>query len=180
MFSYLNDVPKRLVFLLFKLITYKYLKLFLEINFFYYFCVMNKKYIYLDDVRTPIDMKWIVVRNYDEFVSMVNEIGLENIELISLDHDLGVTAMEEYYNNTRLNMTLNYDNIVEKTGLDCARWLVDQWMDGKPYVKVLTHSANPVGSMNIVHYINSYCSMNSLPQETERVRIPHSVDDKIY
>ena len=43
-----------------------------------------KHKIYLDDVRTPIDKDWIVVRNYDEFVQKINEIGLENIELISL------------------------------------------------------------------------------------------------
>ena len=40
--------------------------------------------IYLDDVRTPKlepDVgEWIVVRNYDEFVEKVNEIGLENID----------------------------------------------------------------------------------------------------
>jgi len=42
------------------------------------------KKIYLDDVRTPIDKNdWVVVRNYDEFVDKINEIGLENIELIS-------------------------------------------------------------------------------------------------
>ena len=51
--------------------------------------------LYLDDVRTPKDADWKVVRNYDEFVSTVMYIGLENIELISLDHDLGDTAMNE-------------------------------------------------------------------------------------
>ena len=63
---------------------------------------MQKKRIYLDDVRTPISpnntwvdgiQEWTVVRSYEEFVSKVNEIGLNNIELISLDHDLGDTAM---------------------------------------------------------------------------------------
>ena len=49
---------------------------------------MQKKKIYLDDIRTPVDKQWMVVRNYDEFVDKVTEIGLENIELISLDHDL--------------------------------------------------------------------------------------------
>jgi hypothetical protein len=50
--------------------------------------------IYLDDVRTPTGDNWIVVRNYDEFVNKVNEIGLGNIDIISLDHDLGDTAMK--------------------------------------------------------------------------------------
>jgi len=30
---------------------------------------INKKRLYLDDVRTPVDEDWIVVRNYDEFVT---------------------------------------------------------------------------------------------------------------
>ena len=38
--------------------------------------------IYLDDVRTPTGDNWIVVRNYDEFVNKVNEIGLGNIDII--------------------------------------------------------------------------------------------------
>ena len=65
-----------------------------------------KKYIYLDDVRTPVDKDWIVVRNYDEFVNKVTEIGLENIALISLDHDLGDSAMKEWYSNVYHNYKL--------------------------------------------------------------------------
>ena len=43
-----------------------------------------KKRIYLDDVRTPIlKDEWVIVRNYEEFVDKITEIGLENIELIS-------------------------------------------------------------------------------------------------
>ena len=37
---------------------------------------MNKKYIYLDDVRTPHDPRWTVVRNYDEFEKL-KQIKLE-------------------------------------------------------------------------------------------------------
>ena len=65
------------------------------------------KRIYLDDVRTPVKKDWIVVRNYDEFVERVTEIGLENIELISLDHDLGPSAMAEWQSNVYHNYTLN-------------------------------------------------------------------------
>ena len=71
-----------------------------------------KQRIYLDDVRTPINSDndraygvpdWVVVRNYDEFVNKVNEIGLEGIELISLDHDLGDSAMKEWHTNVYHN-----------------------------------------------------------------------------
>lgn len=131
--------------------------------------------IYLDDVRTPLDLDWIVVRNYDEFISKVTEIGLENIELISLDHDLGDTAMIEWRRNVYHNYTLDYNNITEKTGMDCAKWLVDKWLDGAPVVEVVVHSANAIGSANIMGYINNYKHVSKLPQNCVRVRIEHTV-----
>lgn len=134
---------------------------------------MNK--IYLDDVRTPIDPTWIVVRSYDEFVTKVNEIGLENIGAISLDHDLGDSAMKEWHRNVYHNYKLDYNNITEKTGYDCAKWLVEQWMNGKPVVDVYTHSANAIGSANIMGYINNYRHVNKLPQNCVRVQIDHTV-----
>lgn len=134
-----------------------------------------KEKIYLDDVRTPIEEGWTVVRNYDEFVSTIMYIGLDNIELISLDHDLGDTAMNEWKYGVTKNYAINYDNITEKTGLDCAKWLVNQWLDGKPVVDVFTHSANAIGSANIMGYINNYRHLHHLPQNCVRVRIEHTV-----
>ena len=132
--------------------------------------------IYLDDVRTPVDKEaWMVVRNYDEFVDRVTKVGLKNIEIISLDHDLGDTAMAEWHKNVYHNYSLNYDNIQEKTGYDCAKWLVEQWMDGQPVVDVYTHSANAIGSANIMGYINNYRHINHLPQNCVRVQIEHTV-----
>lgn len=135
-----------------------------------------KKLIYLDDLRTPIDQEWIVVRNYDEFVDTINEIGLENIELISLDHDLGDSAMKEWHTNVYHNYTLDYDNITEKTGMDCTKWLVDQWLEGKPVVTVKVHSANAVGSANMMGYINNYKHINRLPQDCIRWIVPHTME----
>jgi hypothetical protein len=137
---------------------------------------MMKKLIYLDDLRTPIDQEWIVVRNYDEFVDTINEIGLENIGLISLDHDLGDSAMKEWHTNVYHNYTLDYDNITEKTGMDCTKWLVDQWLEGKPVVTVKVHSANAVGSANMMGYINNYKHINRLPQDCIRWIVPHTME----
>ena len=147
--------------------------------------------IFLDDIRTPKENNWVVVRNYDEFVSKVTEIGLNNIEVISLDHDLGDTAMNEYFNNVSPNYSLNYDNIKEKTGLDCAKWLVNhfydtnpEWIemnrvikreDGMVFPQVYTHSANPIGSANIMGYINNFYMNEAQPQTCVRVQIPHDV-----
>jgi len=140
-----------------------------------------KQYIYLDDVRTPAqgvgddNQPWVVVRSYDEFVEKVNKIGLDNIQAISLDHDLGDTAVSEWKNNVYHNYKLDYDNITEKTGYDCAKWLVEQWMDDKPVVTVMTHSANAIGSANIMGYINNYRHISRLPQNCVRVQIEHTI-----
>jgi hypothetical protein len=133
---------------------------------------MEKVNIYLDDTRTPVEPQWVVVRNYEQFVSTVMYHGLDNIECISLDHDLGDTAMKEWQTNVYHNYRLDYNNITEKTGYDCAKWLVGQWMDGQPVVDVFTHSANAIGSANIMGYINNYRHINRLPQNCLRVRIP--------
>jgi hypothetical protein len=133
-----------------------------------------KNKIYLDDIRTPVDNDWIVVRSYEQFVNKVSEIGLDNIDLISLDHDLGDTAMAEWYRNAP-NHILDYNNITEKTGMDCAKWLVEQWMDGKSVVEVVVHSANAIGSGNIMGLLNNYRHLNRLPQNCVRVQINYTI-----
>ena len=134
--------------------------------------------LYLDDIRTPIAEDWTIVRSYDDFVAHIRLNGLENYEVISLDHDLGEQATDEFYNNALPNYKLNYDNIVnEKTGYDCAKWLVGQWMNGEPVCDVYTHSANAIGSANIMGYINNYRHVNRLPQNCIRVNIEHTVEN---
>jgi hypothetical protein len=137
---------------------------------------MEKVRVYLDDIRTPIENDWIICRDYDEFVNKVSEIGLENIYMISLDHDLGETAIREYFKNVSKNYILDYDNIHEKTGYDCSKWLVDQSIEKNIELPlILTHSANPIGSANIMGYINNYLKNMKLPQNCIRTKIPHTV-----
>jgi hypothetical protein len=132
--------------------------------------------LYLDDVRTPKDADWEVVRNYDEFVAHIRMKGLENYEVITLDHDLGDTAMNEYYNNVHPNYTLDYNNITEKTGLDCAKFLVAESMNTKiPLPQIYVHSANPIGSANIMGYVNNYFMNCRMPQTCVRVKIEHTI-----
>jgi hypothetical protein len=136
---------------------------------------MEKNKIYLDDIRTPVDKDWTIVRDYEQFVSTIMHIGLENIKLISLDHDLGDSAMMEWHKNVYHNYTLDYNNITEKTGMDCVKWLVNQWLDGAPVVDVYVHSANAIGSANMMGYINNYRHVNKLPQTCVRVQIEHTI-----
>jgi hypothetical protein len=140
--------------------------------------MLEKIKLYLDDVRTPTDKEWIVVRNYDQFVARIEKHGLENIEVISLDHDLGDRAMVEYYTNVKNNYQLDYSNINEKTGYDCCKYLVAKSMDsGIPLPQIYVHSANPIGSANMMGYINNYFMNCRLPQTCVRVNIPHTIDE---
>jgi hypothetical protein len=137
---------------------------------------MEKIRIYLDDIRTPLETDWVICRNYEEFVQKVSDAGLENIELISLDHDLGQTAIREYFKNTSKNYIIDYNNIHEKTGYDCTKWIVNKSIDEEIDLPTITvHSANPVGSANMMGYINNYLKNKRLPQNCIRVQIPHTV-----
>jgi hypothetical protein len=141
--------------------------------------IKEKIWLYLDDVRTPNSENWKVVRSYDEFVSHIMLNGLENYEVISLDHDLGEESMYEYYTNVKNNFTLNYDNIVnEKTGMDCAKYLVAKSMEkGIPLPQIYIHSANPIGSANMMGYVNNYLMNCGLSQTCIRVKIEHTIDE---
>ena len=148
--------------------------------------------IYLDDVRTPNDKDWMVVRNYHEFVNLVQKIGIKNISTISLDHDLGDSAMNEYYNNVSPNFKLDYGNINEKTGYDAAKFLVDEFYSQYPerlemdyftkkkepimFPIVLVHSANPIGSANMMGYINNFKHINRMPQDCGRWVVPFTME----
>ena len=125
--------------------------------------------LFLDDVRSPKDAigfvpdkhnkfywenDWDVVRNYDEFVQYLEVNGAP--EFVSFDHDLGDTAMDEYFRNVATKGTLDYDNIKEKTGFDCAKFLVEYCMDeNQPLPEYLVHSANPVGKKNIELFLEN-------------------------
>jgi hypothetical protein len=139
---------------------------------------MEKFFLYLDDVRTPNDPRWIVVRSYDEFVERVTEFGLENFEAISLDHDLGPQSTRHFIETAMHTGNIEYSAISEKTGLDCAKWMVETAMDTDiDLPRIVVHSANPVGSANIMSYINNYLYRERLPQTCVRVLIDHTVDE---
>jgi hypothetical protein len=92
------------------------------------------KKIYLDDIRNPKSEGWEIIRNFDDFVNLINEFGIP--DEISFDHDLGEN---------------------EKTGYDCAKWLCEYcWTNGIPIPTWNVHSANPVGRDNIVQLIQNY------------------------
>jgi hypothetical protein len=140
----------------------------------------NKIWLYLDDVRIPKTDSWEIVRNYDEFVAHIKMNGLESYEVISLDHDLGEGAMVEYYTNVKPNYELDYNRIPEKTGMDCARYLVAEAMNKKiPLPTIYVHSANPIGAANMIGYINNYFRNNKLPEVCIKVNIEHTYTEEL-
>ena len=135
-------------------------------------------YLYLDDIRTPVDKTWIVVRNYDDFVKEIEMHGLKSFKLISLDHDLGPQAIEEFMNNTLKTSEFNYKMVAEKTGLDCAKYLVEKSYENdfeiSDFPEVRIHSANPVGSANMMGFINNFLYVHRQPQTCVRWRVEHT------
>lgn len=126
------------------------------------------KNLFLDDIRTPKDVfrythnsdylkfEWNIVRNYDDFVEYIIKNGLP--DLISFDHDLADEHYDEAMYNGDLYNNL-YDKFKEKTGYDCAKWLIEYCMDNDIDVpKIYVHSMNPIGAENIrklfINYIN--------------------------
>ena len=134
---------------------------------------MNKRLVFLDDIRIPSDCFsympepekelystplgfWNVVRNYDEFVDDIESYGLP--DFVSFDHDLS----DEHYSTTMYDgnqTTYNqlYKDFKEKTGYDCAKWLVNYCsVNGLPLPKYSVHSMNPVGRDNILGLFKSF------------------------
>lgn len=128
--------------------------------------------LFLDDIRVPtdcinymsyqrkpyIETDWVIVRNYNEFVKWIVANSLKDIELISFDHDLA----DEHYNQSMYDGPIEYENYLmnhctEKTGHDCAKWLVEYCIDNKVALpKFICHSMNPVGKVNILSYLENY------------------------
>jgi len=121
-----------------------------------------KKALYLDDQRTPTETipgyhPWFVVRNYDEFCKWIIENGIP--DLISFDHDLADEHMNDYFNQVAANgyQQPDYSAYKEKTGMDCANFLVEYCQKMNVKLKqCCVHSHNPVGASNIQNFINGF------------------------
>ena len=137
--------------------------------------------LYLDDTRTattplPNSHPWEVVRNYSEYVSWIDKNGLP--DFISFDHDLGKEHMDDYFRQIleKGYQHPDYDSYVEKTGLDCARYVVDYCQKHNvPFPSCSVHSHNPVGAMNIHDFINGFKRFTDQPEDCYLGRHPFEV-----
>ena len=124
--------------------------------------VKLKTCCYIDDCRTPTETipgyhPWNVVRNYNEFEKWIIENGIP--DLVSFDHDLADEHINDYFNQvaTQGYQNPNYASYKEKTGVDCANFLVEYCQKMKVDLKqCCVHSHNPVGAKNIQSFINGF------------------------
>lgn len=113
--------------------------------------------MFLDDERHPWGVTWVelpnavweVVRNFEEFTYSIETRGVP--KFITFDHDLAdahYVAMLDEVNGKE------GDYGPEKTGYECAKWLVDYCIDKEiKFPEYRVHSMNPIGAKRIIDYI---------------------------
>jgi hypothetical protein len=123
--------------------------------------------LFLDDVRNPDDVTWamfprdettIIVRSYETFVRHVVLSGVP--DFVCFDHDLAdehyVAMLKENESDPIKQLEAIVDYGKEKTGYDCAKWLVDYCADNKKkFPEYIVHSMNPAGKERISGYVEN-------------------------
>lgn len=119
--------------------------------------------LYLDDYRNPFDATgWlrlvpiegyeevVWVKNFKEFVEHIQKHGVPFA--VSFDHDLADEHMVDYHQHQADGREfIDYASFKEKTGLDCAKWLINHCEEQKTDLPLFwSHSANPMGRENIL------------------------------
>lgn len=136
---------------------------------------MNGYYLFLDDERnlgdvtwvqlpSKITNNWVTVRNFDEFVRTILSFGIP--KFVAFDHDLAeehyavmlkeveASRYTSFVDDEHGGLNLTFDYGAEKTGYDCAKWLVDFCEERNiKFPDYEVHSLNPVGRERIKNYI---------------------------
>lgn len=120
--------------------------------------------LFIDDLRTPQDDSYVIVRTYDDAVNYILKNGMP--DFISFDHDLGLDKNGE----------------IAKSGYDFAKWITDADIDGKIEIPeaflFAVHSQNPVGKKNIESLLTGYMEFKrkhiSVTQENTSLDLKNS------
>ena len=129
--------------------------------------------IFLDDIRFPEEVynglkggydentlhpiyadnsSWIILRTYKDFVDYVTKNNLNEIDVISFDHDLD---FDHYKKENQQN--IDYQRMMVKTGYHAAQWLIDYSMNNNIQIpKIRVHSLNVEGRKNIENLIKNF------------------------
>lgn len=126
-----------------------------------------KKLLWLDDIRNPFENDWLGfspieqpfevswVKSYQDFCEWIIKNGLP--DAICFDHDLGMEVAIEARSKGMSKRKSRQLKQQEKTGYDCAKWLVEYCLDNNFQVpKWNIQSANPVGKDNINGLLQSF------------------------
>lgn len=132
--------------------------------------MVNKTLLWLDDYRDPKDSGFLAkfcpefekfrkdviwVKSYDEFKGWITAHGLP--DKISFDHDLADEHYAPQHRFDDYHTWSDEQNFQEKTGMDCAKWLVDYCMDNEKELPSWScHSANPSGVENITKLLINF------------------------
>jgi hypothetical protein len=127
-------------------------------------------FLFLDDIRMPVDAfsytnkkmfiqeDWVIVRDYNQFVQHIELNGLP--KMIAFDHDLADShyTPEELWTDYEKSKAWQEQQVhKEKTGLECAKWLVEYCIDNDEELPdFFCHSQNPVGKDNIYWLLNNF------------------------
>lgn len=134
--------------------------------------------LFLDDCRTPTmnygELPWVIVRNYDEFCSVLKEQG--SPDYVSLDHDLSRQAAYLYYEMKREHETeIDYTRLTDRTGYDCLIKLIIAYeqsynpdvTENKIPLNINIHSHNRFGVKAMKALINNRLDDNSYSLTTK-------------
>lgn len=109
--------------------------------------------IFLDDIRNTNNKDYIVVRSYEETISLIEKKGCP--KFISFDHDLGE----------------------DKNALQVVKWLIEKDLDSLNNKEIfipdnftfIVHSANPIGRKNIEEMLNGYLKFKNIIQKSKEI-----------
>ena len=129
----------------------------------------TKTLLWLDDIRDPLssEVDWlsyspilkpyqvIWVKSYQEFTQYIKQNGLPTA--ICFDHDLGMEVALKARAKGMSKRASRKLKQVEKTGMDCAHYLVDYCLDHDLDLPLYNiQSANSVGKENIDGLLKGY------------------------
>ena len=119
--------------------------------------------LFIDAKDEPRDVlpnakPWVLIRNYQEFVDYLENNPLP--DFISFNHDLANEHTEDYLKQVMEQgyQEPRYQDYKEKTGLDCAMYLIEM-IQAKSLTELPStacHSPNPIGARNIVTCISGF------------------------
>lgn len=133
---------------------------------------MKKRLLWLDDTRDPSENDWLIfspigrnvetfwVTGYEEFVDWITTNGLP--DGICFDHDLGFKVdpnveKVQIYKGEISSHSLSVWDEEEKSGYDCAKWLVGYCMDNNKDIPPYgIQSSNPAGRENIDKLLQNF------------------------